>query len=726
MKKYNVELLAPAGNIDAFIGAIHAGADAVYLAGTKFGARAYADNFTEEQLIFCIRYAHLFGRKVYLTVNTLMKDEELPELYAYLLPFYEAGLDAVIVQDIGVFQYIKRNFPDMELHVSTQMTITGEYGAELLKEMGASRIVPARELSLEEIVNMKEKTGLAIETFIHGAMCYCYSGQCLFSSILGGRSGNRGRCAQPCRLPYSLDVPGKHMQECYPLSLKDMCTLEHIGEFIDAGIDSFKIEGRMKKPEYAAGVTAIYRKYIDQKLQNPDNPLRIDKKDWQELTSLYIRSERQNGYYYKQNGADMITLESPAYSGSDDELLERIRQKYIVSSLQLPISIYASFYCGCQVSVTCVSGEFSVTVEGDIMEPAKNQPLTEESIIKQLKKLGDTVFELEEIEISTDEQGFYSLKAINELRRCAVHALEDQIIQKNGLTVSRKAVLVQTDNKVKEMRKKPDASWTILVTNEQQLSAVSDYVKTNDFPISRLYIESDLFLRNSELALPEKISNFIALPYVMRKKDQDVLKKFLEIANSRSDIEGMLIRNLEEYQYLKSNGFAGKMITDAGVYMWNAETIDFWEDKVDGISCPIELNKKEWQTLFRDCNVEKNVYGRLPMMITANCISKTSGKCLRGNCSTTAYLTDRYKKKFPVIVQCNYCMNIILNSVPLSLHNKECVKWYDSAMKRLSFTIEETEEVEKILKFFSDIYNGKEVQPPFDEYTTGHEKRGAE
>ena len=393
MKKYNVELLAPAGNIDAFMGAIHAGADAVYLAGTKFGARAYADNFTEEQLIFCIRYAHLFGRKVYLTVNTLMKDEELQELYAYLLPFYEAGLDAVIVQDIGAFQYIKRNFPDMELHVSTQMTITGEYGAELLKEMGASRIVPARELSLEEIVNMKEKTGLAIETFIHGAMCYCYSGQCLFSSILGGRSGNRGRCAQPCRLPYSLDVPGKHMQEWYPLSLKDMCTLEHIGEFMDAGIDSFKIEGRMKKPEYAAGVTAIYRKYIDQKLQNPDKPLRIDKKDWQELTSLYIRSERQNGYYYKQNGADMITLESPAYSGSDDELLERIRQKYIVSSLKLPISIYASFYCGCQVSVTCVSGEFSVTVEGDIMEPAKNQPLTEESIIKQLKKLGDTVFE---------------------------------------------------------------------------------------------------------------------------------------------------------------------------------------------------------------------------------------------------------------------------------------------------------------------------------------------
>ena len=212
----------------------------------------------------------------------------------------------------------------------------------------------------------------------------------------------------------------------------------------------------------------------------------------------------------------------------------------------------------------------------------------------------------------------------------------------------------------------------------------------------------------------------------MRKKDQGLLKKLLAIAGSRLDIEGMLVRNLEEYQFLKSNGYAGKIITDAGVYVWNVETIDFWKDKVDGITCPVELNKKEWQTLFRDCNVEKQVYGRLPMMITANCISKTSGKCLRGNSSSIAYLTDRYKKKLPVIIQCNYCMNIILNSVPLSLHNKECVKWYDTVTKRLSFTTEETREVEKILKFFSNIYNGKELQPPYEEYTTGHEKRGVE
>ena len=257
MKK--VELLAPAGNTEAFYGAIHAGADAVYLGGNRFGARAYAENFSEEELVACIRYAHLFGRKVYLTVNTLVKESEFSEIYEYLEPYYRAGLDGVIIQDMGVFSFIRENFPGMELHGSTQMTITGEYGAEFLKEQGACRVVPARELSLKEIRRIKEATGMEIECFIHGAMCYCYSGQCLFSSILGGRSGNRGRCAQPCRLPYS----SKGQKECYPLSLKDMCTIESIPELLRAGIDSFKIEGRMKKAEYAAGVTAIYRKYID-------------------------------------------------------------------------------------------------------------------------------------------------------------------------------------------------------------------------------------------------------------------------------------------------------------------------------------------------------------------------------------------------------------------------------------------------------------------------------
>ena len=236
--RHKVELLAPAGNPEGFYGAVHAGADAVYLAGDRFGARAYAQNFTEQELTECIRYGHLLGRKIYLTVNTLLKEPEISGLYDYLAPLCQAGLDAVIVQDLGVLRFLREHFPGLKIHASTQMTVCDGFGASLLKELGACRVVPARELSLAELTAMKRRAGIEVEAFIHGAMCYCYSGQCLFSSILGGRSGNRGRCAQPCRLPYAVSAGGGKREECHPLSLKDMCTVAHIPELIEAGIDS--------------------------------------------------------------------------------------------------------------------------------------------------------------------------------------------------------------------------------------------------------------------------------------------------------------------------------------------------------------------------------------------------------------------------------------------------------------------------------------------------------
>ena len=257
--KRKIEILSPAGSYESMKAAIAAGADAVYIGGSRFGARAYADNLTEEQLLEAIDYVHLHGRKIYLTVNTLLKEKELREsFYEYLRPYYERGLDAVIVQDIGVLQFVKEHFPDLPIHASTQMTITNALGARFLEEQGVERVVTARELQLEEIKNIREKTDVEIESFVHGALCYCYSGQCLYSSMLGGRSGNRGQCAQPCRLPYKVNGS---KESSYVLSLKDICTLEYIPELVEAGIDSFKIEGRMKKPEYVALVTAMYRKY---------------------------------------------------------------------------------------------------------------------------------------------------------------------------------------------------------------------------------------------------------------------------------------------------------------------------------------------------------------------------------------------------------------------------------------------------------------------------------
>ncbi len=740
MKNYQVELLAPAGNVEAFLGAIHAGADAVYLGGNKYGARAYADNFTTEELIFCIRYAHLFGRKVYLTVNTLMKDFETEALGAYIAPFYEAGLDACIVQDFGAFQYLKKHFPQMELHASTQMTITGVNSTQLLKEMGATRIVPARELSLEEIKNIKAQTGLEIETFIHGAMCYCYSGQCLFSSILGGRSGNRGRCAQPCRLPYQVALSEHNTvaaaktkkvtnNEHYPLSLKDMCTIEHMEALMDAGIDSFKIEGRMKKPEYAAGVTAIYRKYIDQKKKHPDKPLSFTKADLDALSKLYIRSERQDGYYFKQNGADMVTLTNPSYSGSDDRLLREIRSKYIEAKPKLPISLYATFVLGEKVSVTYVYKDISITVDGEVAEEAKNMPLTCEGIEKQLKKLGDTAFEVKDIQVYTDNKCFYSIKALNDLRRQAVTLLEDKIIESHGLTAHREINISQTAASGVHMNAEThnetvNFGWTLVINSYEQYEAFLQANKPHEhITFKRIYLESELVLQKQ--ITPSFLENgnvYIALPYVMRAKDEEKLKKLIDFAvNNR--FNGFLVRNLEEYAFLKKNAYMGEIRGDAGIYIWNKEALSFWNNRLTGLHCPIELNKKEWKNTFAGQDFEKLVYGRIPMMVTANCVAKTTGKCMHNKYTSQLLLKDRYNKQFPVSLVCEFCMNIIYNSVPLSLH-KDVVSSIDEYDKKLQLTVENKQETIEILKFFKKISEGQLTEPPFRDYTTGHEKRG--
>ena len=324
--KDRVEILAPAGSMECLKAAVAAGADAVYTGGALFGARAYAHNLTEEELLEAIDYVHLHGKRLYLTVNTLIKDREMEkQMYDYLLPYYRQGLDAVIVQDIGLFRFIRKHFPDLPIHASTQMTLTGVDGAKFLEKEGAQRIVTSRELSMAEVKKIADETELEIESFVHGALCYCYSGQCLFSSFIGGRSGNRGQCAQPCRLLYQTPE-AKRPQ--YLLSLKDICTLELIPEMIESGIYSFKIEGRMKKPEYAAAVAFQYRKYADLYLKYyeecpaGEDPAvyamkryRVREEDRQMLLDLYNRGGFHTGYYHTQNGREMVSLNRPNHAG---------------------------------------------------------------------------------------------------------------------------------------------------------------------------------------------------------------------------------------------------------------------------------------------------------------------------------------------------------------------------------------------------------------------------
>lgn len=332
--KQNIpEILAPAGTPQALYAAVNAGCDAVYLGGDLFSARAYAGNFSTEEMVNCIEYCHLFGIRVYMTVNTLLKEQEIPLLEPYMRPFYETGLDGVIVQDMGVVRVLSRAFPDLPLHASTQMSITSSYGAAWLKRHGIVRIVPARELSLTEVRGLKETSGMEIEAFVHGAMCYAYSGKCLFSSFLGGRSGNRGRCAQPCRKCYEVFPETlrsrKHPRE-YIMSLKDMCTLSILPQLIDAGIDSFKIEGRMKNPSYVAATVNAYRTARDYYLQNclpyascwEELPQARQQKYQalaadltRDMMDIYNRGGFHTGYYYTKKGLEMTAVNRPNHAG---------------------------------------------------------------------------------------------------------------------------------------------------------------------------------------------------------------------------------------------------------------------------------------------------------------------------------------------------------------------------------------------------------------------------
>lgn len=734
-----VELLSPAGNYEAFLGAVNAGADAVYLGGERFGARAYADNFDTEQMVRALHVAHFYGKKIYLTVNTLLKERELAELSAYLAPFWEAGLDGVIVQDFGVFRHIREQFPGLPLHVSTQMTVTGVRGAAFLKAQGARRIVPARELSLEEVRKIKEEAGVEVECFIHGAMCYCYSGQCLFSSILGGRSGNRGRCAQPCRLPYEIYEGEKRLSGSgYPLSLKDMCTLEYLPKLLEAGIDSFKIEGRMKRPEYAAGVTAIYRKYIDLYDREGAEGYQVDPADMDKLRRLYIRSEIQTGYYERHNGKEMVTLDAPGYSGSDETFLAQIREKYLREPDKMQVRMRATVKVGEPLGLRMTAAEeseqASVEVSGEIVQQAKNAPLTEETVRKQLQKTGESFVNVTSCEVVLEGEGFVPVKALNELRRAAVSAFEQALIA--GRSIDRPSQSVEKPGETGKasvtQTKLPVTDC--LVSSLEQLRAVMEWGRCR-----RVYVESDLLLSQRKEILPllrrEAPENgmewYLALPYVLRECDKAWMERLTACLSEKETLfSGVLVRNLEELGTVRSwmrerpDVFgAYAVVPDAGVYCFNAAAVGFLSEFMGEITVPYELNAKEAAHLVRaarEQEVSANliVYSRIPMMVTANCLRKTAGQCREdGKARRQFFLKDRQGAIFPVEINCDHCYNVLYNSVPYSLHGaKKERDRIGAAAFRYDFTIETGEQCRRIL----------EGEFPFQDYTAGHCKRGVE
>ncbi len=705
MRNKDFELLAPAGSLEILKGVIESGADAVYVGGSMFGARAYANNFTEEELLEAIDFAHLRGVKVYLTVNTLIKNSEFSKLYDYLLPYYKRGLDAVIVQDIGVVKAIHEYFPSMEIHTSTQMTVTGADGVRFLSQFGVTRVVMAREVSLAEMKRIHEETGMELEAFVHGALCYSYSGQCLFSSILGGRSGNRGRCAQPCRLPYT--VEGK--KDEYILSLKDMCGIKALDKLHDAGVYSLKIEGRMKQLEYACGVVKYYRSYIDS--MKP-----VTDADYDRIKALGNRCGFTDRYYFDHNGSDMVTYVKPNFVSNAAEPSPEKRKLSIEGELVLRE--------GEPGSLTVKRGDVTYKASIEPVSAALKAPLDKKAAIDRINKTGDTDFEFSHIKAQIGENVFVPNGALNKLRRDAISGLCDKLLKKYYRNDARYADMSRL-TALPEHVVKSDAAHDEAINDytticscmtRAQLDTLIGYECFDVF-----YLDFDMYDRKTLIqqfaddvkSLTKRNKKvYLMLPTIFRADSSDY---FVSIAKELDKVsfEGFVVKNYEEL-YLTENLFTDKkIILDHNMYTFNdVSKSAFFEHGVSGDTVPLELNSKE---IMHRNNIGSQmiVYGYYPLMTTANCVHKNTKGCDKKQ--KLIYLKDRYNKSFAVCNNCKECYNTIYNSLPTML-TKNIGKLKEAGIRsfRYSFTIETPKQIKAVM------------DDKVAEYTNGHYKRGVE
>lgn len=708
MRNKDFELLAPAGSLEIFKGVIESGADAVYVGGSMFGARAYANNFTEEELLEAIDFAHLRGVKVYLTVNTLIKNSEFSKLYDYLLPYYKRGLDAVIVQDLGVVKAIHEYFPSMEIHTSTQMTVTGADGVRFLSQFGVTRVVMAREVSLAEMKRIHEETGMELEAFVHGALCYSYSGQCLFSSILGGRSGNRGRCAQPCRLPYT--VEGK--KDEYILSLKDMCGIKALDKLHEAGVYSLKIEGRMKQLEYACGVVKYYRSYIDS--MKP-----VTDADYDRIKALGNRCGFTDRYYFDHNGSDMVTYVKPNFVSKAAEPLPEKRKLSIEGELVLRE--------GEPGRLTVKRGDVAYQASIEPVSAALKAPLDKKAAIDRINKTGDTEFEFSHIDAQIGENVFVPNGALNKLRRDAILGLSDKLLEKYYRDDARYADMSSLCELPEHVVKRDAAhgdeavnakDYTTICScmTRKQLETLMGYDCFDVF-----YLDFDMYDRKTliqqfaddVLSLTKQNKKvYLMLPTILRADSSDY---FVSIAKELDKVsfEGFVVKNYEEL-YLTENLFTGKkIIIDHNMYTFNdVSKSAFFEHGVSGDTVPLELNSRE--IMHRNnTGSQMIVYGYYPLMTTANCVHKNTKGCDKKQ--ELIYLKDRYNKAFAVCNNCRECYNTIYNSLPTMLTKNICkLKAAGIRSFRYSFTIETPKQIKAVM------------EDKAAEYTNGHYKRGVE
>ncbi len=772
------ELLSPAGSPEILQAVIAAGADAVYLGGDKFSARAFAPNFSEGDILQALDLAHLYGRRIYLAVNTLLKNREIDrELYRYIKPFYEHGLDAIIVQDYGVFQFVKRYFSELPVHISTQMSVANLCGAAFLRDAGAKRVIPARELSLDEIRRIHDGTDIEIECFVHGALCYCYSGQCLMSSLIGGRSGNRGRCAQPCRLPYRVEdeTGGSVCGEVgFPLSLKDLCAVDLIPQMSEAGVYAFKIEGRMKSLDYAAGVTRIYREYLDLYECEPER-YAVREKDRRTLLALGNRSGFTGGYYEMRAGRAMLTLKDSSHTSAEAEQAggpEAVPPIPVTGTVRLrpgePMTLTAAGPACTDGSVRArpadkaaedADGEISraeITVKGGIVQKAVKRPLDAGEVRSRMEKTGDTPFVFSDLRVDMAGDCFAPLGQLNELRRTALEQLEERMLAAYGRTSAEER---RADGGREEWadpasggtlqwhEPSPQGCGTdVFVCTQEQLAAALDApfvtmisldpdAGNGDFDASGRFLARE-YLRDIEtarerIAAAGKRTGF-CFPFVFRADASAIFEQ-----NGWAEVLGrfdmLWVRSWDSLGWClgRPEIRRERIRLDAGLYVFSEEA---WHDfsllGIGGYTAPAELNAGELAHMPNG-QAEFCVYGYTPVMVSAQCVYQNCADCAKGGPDdTNLYLSDRYFNKFLIKRNCKDCYNVIYNSRPLSLlHRAGEVRALGFGSLRISFVPEGGDAAAAVLADFGRAFErGEPLSAPADErsYTNGHFRRGVE
>lgn len=676
-----MELLSPAGDMESLKTAVRCGADAVYIGGPQFSARKNAKNFTEEEIKEAVDFCHLRCVKVYVAVNILIKEEEFPAALAYARRLIALGTDGLIIQDLGLLSAVRRLSDSVRINASTQMTVCDTYGARLLETLGVNRAVLARELSEKQIASIRNHTNMELEVFVHGALCISWSGQCLLSSVIGGRSGNRGACAQPCRLPYTLYADGKPVTKTMPLlSTKDLCLAKDM-EKVCAISDSAKIEGRMKSPEYAGVVTKIYKKALDGG---------VEEKEIADMLSFFSRGGSSKGYFEGRAFGDMMDRgEAGKISASRESVIE-IKNAEYEKKRKVSFTLTAKEGEPLKLFATCDG--FCAHAEGDICQTAKNGAPDKERMTQQLRKLGDTPFEADDIEMILEGIPFVAVSAINSLRREACACLEKQIC----------------DAFVKEVQDLPPEERETVKEKGKPLLCVQ--VRTRDqwqaakkAGVDEIYVSEKLW--NAE----EEKGAVCALPALT-----------MEGETSKTNADCVLVQNI------------GQIMPMQGKRLYGGERLNVTNSKTakalaelgfSRVTLSLELNLNEMKQIATSVPTEVVVYGRIPVMLIENCIIKSHYRCKNGQGEIA--LVDRKGERFPVV--CEGCRNVVYNSVPLYMADKmKDVLSANPDAVRLMFTTESGEETEKIIAAYQNALKGKPVATSIERITRGHFYRGVE